>query len=421
MQPAPHLGTQLPSAFSPQQPQLNAAWMNQMQHFSSGMSAMGFNPLLQQQLFQDALAMSQPVEAADEPLIVQALLSAKKKKESYKEALNNLHGVSPPTFPPAPLFFDIRDQRNGHSASLWKDYYLDHKDHIDTWINMCLEKEKSKYPPKTHDRRPPPHAVKRELSPARLPLSAPLPSKRRKHSSPSTSATPIPLAGRSTVNSLSVPHPVYNDQMPAPNSELKIPDPPSRSPSPPTRVIPQGRGNKYTEEDRQFFLRFISWRLKQDPSLTRNDLCNMLADKVPFSKSLHVSCSYFSSRPLIIVLCLGPLTGPTATIYPTRYLLLPEENLTSLMKTMTMTNQNSYDLQTAGLNIATPQQRMKTTTTMASLTNRRRGNRTIMMMTTTTTRPFVTTTRVKWARRVNLSLKLTSIWPRSMQPSMTAG
>lgn len=89
MQPNPH-----PHFNQQQQPQLNSAWMNQMQQFSSGMSAMGFNPLIQQQLFQDALAMSQPVEAADEPLIVQVLLSAKKKKESYKEALNNLHGVS---------------------------------------------------------------------------------------------------------------------------------------------------------------------------------------------------------------------------------------------------------------------------------------------------------------------------------------
>ncbi|EKM83559.1 hypothetical protein AGABI1DRAFT_123887 [Agaricus bisporus var. burnettii JB137-S8] len=263
--PHPHFNQQQ------QQPQLNSAWMNQMQQFSSGMSAMGFNPLIQQQLFQDALAMSQPVEAADEPLIVQVLLSAKKKKESYKEALNNLHG------------------RNGHSASLWKDYYLDHKDHIDTWINMCLEKEKS------HHRRPPPDAVKREYSPARLPLSAPVASKKRKHSSPSTSATPVPLIGRSTLNSLSVPQPVYNDQMPAPNSELKIPDPPTRSPSPPTRVIPQGRGNKYTEEDRHFFLQFISWRLKQDPSLTRNDLCNMLAEKAPHHSAMSWA-SHWSNR-----------------------------------------------------------------------------------------------------------------------------
>lgn len=182
--------------------------------------------------------------------------------------------------------YSLCHQKNGHSASLWKDYYLDHKDHIDTWINMCLEKEKSqsvdkdRHIPRPHDRRPPSYAIKRESSPGRIPVSAPPAPKKRKHSTPSTSVTPVPGTGRSTLNSLSVPKPVFNDRLPAPHSELEIPDPPSRSPSPPTRVIPQGRGNKYTEEDRQFFLKFISWRLKQDPSLTRNDLCNMLAEKV---------------------------------------------------------------------------------------------------------------------------------------------
>lgn len=94
MQRNHHASSQIPTHFVQQQPQFNPAWMNQMQQFSNGMTAMGFNPLFQQQLFQDALAMSQPVEAADEPLLVQTLLSAKKKKESYKEALNTLHGVS---------------------------------------------------------------------------------------------------------------------------------------------------------------------------------------------------------------------------------------------------------------------------------------------------------------------------------------
>lgn len=88
-----------PTQFMPQFPQqhqhqqhpFNPGFMNQMQQFSS---AMGFNSLFQQQIFQDALAMSQPVEAADEPLLVQALLSARKMRESYKDALNGLHGVS---------------------------------------------------------------------------------------------------------------------------------------------------------------------------------------------------------------------------------------------------------------------------------------------------------------------------------------
>jgi hypothetical protein len=85
---------------------------------------------------------------------------------------------------------------------------------------------------------------------------------------------------RSTINSLTAPEPVYDDRLPAPNAELRVPEPPSRSPSPPTTIIPQGRGNKYTAEDREFFLKFISWRLKRDPTLNRNDLCAQLAEKV---------------------------------------------------------------------------------------------------------------------------------------------
>jgi hypothetical protein len=102
MQSNHHMSSQHPPHFNQQQqqqPQFNPQWMNQMQQFSGmggmgGMTAMGFNPLFQQQMFQDALSMSQPVEAADEPLLVQVLLSAKKKRESYKDALNGLHGVS---------------------------------------------------------------------------------------------------------------------------------------------------------------------------------------------------------------------------------------------------------------------------------------------------------------------------------------
>jgi len=82
------------------------------------------------------------------------------------------------------------------------------------------------------------------------------------------------------MNSLSVSAPVFGSRLPAPNADIKVPEPPSRSPSPPTNIVPQGRGNKYTPEDREFFIKFIGWRLKQDSSLNRNDLCNLLAEKV---------------------------------------------------------------------------------------------------------------------------------------------
>lgn len=213
---------------------------------------------------------------------------------------------------------------------------------------MCLEKEKSqsvdkdaRHAPKPYDRKPSFQSIKRESSPGRIPASAPPATKKRKHSTPSTSATPVPATGgRSTLNSLSVPSPVFNDRLPPPHADLKIPEPPSRSPSPPTRVIPQGRGNKYTDEDRQFFLKFISWRLKQDPTLTRNDLCNMLAEKVCGSADRGIFPLTEGFRPPIILRSLGRPIGQIAMICRIRFLLLLMEKPTCLMETMTTTSLN---------------------------------------------------------------------------------
>ncbi|KAF8973545.1 hypothetical protein BDZ97DRAFT_1775664 [Flammula alnicola] len=288
--PPPHIPPQ-------HQPPFNQTpWGNQMpppQAFPHGMPPMGFNmPFLPQQILQEAYAMSAPVEAADEPFLLTKLLGSRRRGESYKDSLNSLHG------------------KNGHSASLWKDYYLDHKERIDAWIAMCLQKERedksatSEVGPKrsvSSDvervkatlptvKKPSPAYLKREPSPhvsssSRVSISAP--PVKRPQKKPSQSTTPIPMdqpqgSRRSTINSLTAPAPVYGGRLPAPNAEVKIPDPPSRSPSPPTRIIPhRGRGNKYTKEDREFFIKFVGWRLKQDSSLTRHDICNLLAEKAP--------------------------------------------------------------------------------------------------------------------------------------------
>ncbi|KIK07449.1 hypothetical protein K443DRAFT_673364 [Laccaria amethystina LaAM-08-1] len=261
-------------------------WPNPMnpQPFSNGMPGMaGFNlPFLPHQVLHDAFSLSAPVEAADESSLVKTLLSSKRKGETYKEALNSLHG------------------KNGHSASLWKDYYLDHKDRLDAWIAMCMQKEKSQVamPQEAHrphvelfrssiktTKKPSPASFKLEQSPGvSSSASVSVPAKQPRHSEHSTPPIQLPQPSgsrRSTINSLTAPTAVFGGRLPAPNSEIRIPDPPSRSPSPPTIVIPKGRGNKYTQEDRDFFIRFVGWRLKGDPSLTRNDICNLLAEKAP--------------------------------------------------------------------------------------------------------------------------------------------
>ncbi|KAF8745117.1 hypothetical protein AX14_010581 [Amanita brunnescens Koide BX004] len=278
-----------PAAYSHSTPH-QQSWPNQnhqMQHSQypnvmQGMNPMNF-PFIPQQVIHDALAMSAPVEAADEPTLVQAILSSRNKGETYKDALNSLHG------------------KNGHSASLWKDYYLEHKDRLDAWIAMCIEADAQKTTATTKKPMVLKQMLKSESSPSVASKSSPAPSatkqkqKNRECASTKSNAPNLPRVGRTTQNSLSAPTPVYDDRLPPPNAEIRIPSPPSRSPSPPRHIVPQGRGNKYTPEDRDFFIRFISWRLKGNPCLTRMDLCEQLAEKAPHHTSQSWA-SYWSNH-----------------------------------------------------------------------------------------------------------------------------
>ncbi|KAF9566169.1 hypothetical protein CPC08DRAFT_733776 [Agrocybe pediades] len=263
------------------------SWLNpQLPNNINTMATFNLPAFLPQQIMQEALAMSAPVEASDEPTLLNKLLGCARRKESYKDALNSLHG------------------KNGHSASLWKDYYLDNKDRLDAWITMCLKKEQEKEGKANRSvssdvdrvKSSTPNKPSSSYKPSPTPLRAEQPvastsrsSNTSKPQKKAKTATPplvletasLPASRRSTINSLTAPSPVFDNRLPAPNAEIKIPDPPSRSPSPPTNVIPHRRGNKYTQEDREFFVKFVGWRLKQDPTLTRLELCNLLAEKAP--------------------------------------------------------------------------------------------------------------------------------------------
>ncbi|KAJ7169734.1 hypothetical protein C8R46DRAFT_1033361 [Mycena filopes] len=184
---------------------------------------------------------------------------------------------------------------SAHSASLWKDYYLDNKDRLDAAVHTHA------LPTRKTVKKPSIGTFKVESSPysSSATFSSPAPSSRSRRPSQQP-AQPAPR--RQTINSMTTHVPVYNEHLPPPNTELRIPSPPSRSPSPPTEVIPHNRGgNKFTKDDRAFFIKFMwvsreymrswvltlfakfrlnsSWRLKGDPTLLRHELCELLADK----------------------------------------------------------------------------------------------------------------------------------------------
>ncbi|KAJ7487441.1 hypothetical protein B0H11DRAFT_1860458 [Mycena galericulata] len=261
-----------------QQSQYGSPWSNQMppQGFHNGMAALPFFP---QQVIHDAFALSHPVEPVDEPILLKALVDSRSKGETYKDALNRLHGTS------------------GHSASLWKDYYLDNKDRLDSAVHAYAAPSG---PLGKTAKKP---TYKAESSPfsssVAVSSSSPAPSARSRRPSqqPAQSTRAEPSGGRRrTINSLTTHIPVYNEHLPPPNTELRIPDPPSRSPSPPTEVIPHNRGgNKFTPDDRAFFIKFILWRLKGDPTLLRHELVELLAEKVPHHNA-NSWASYWSNH-----------------------------------------------------------------------------------------------------------------------------
>jgi len=72
---------------------------NGMNGIPMNMGMSNFNmPMFSQQFLHDALALSAPVVVADEPLLVSALVASRARQENYKDALNNLHGVSIQTY-----------------------------------------------------------------------------------------------------------------------------------------------------------------------------------------------------------------------------------------------------------------------------------------------------------------------------------
>lgn len=324
---------QLPGIQHSQLPGLpNPALANQLQAMIASINF----PLLSQQFLMNAqaLAMAPPLTKADEPILVKVLSEARYKRESYKDAINALHGVSVSAHTSRRNLTIFK--KNGHGAHLWKDYYLDHKCRIDEVVESWTRS--SPKPQQIRNqagfasvKKPTPTSFETE-SPVAPSSVSKKPPKRRKTAHIST-VLPKPAGRRETINSLSVPEPVYGDRLPPPNAEVKVPPPPSRSPTPPTTLIPhKGRGYKYTQDDRDFFHKFISWRLKSNPNLTRNDLCNLLAEKVGVPPTAMRTNSP-ASRPLITLLSHGLHTGRTITTFRTKSSRLLEVMIRGHLKT----------------------------------------------------------------------------------------
>lgn len=68
------------------------------QTFNNGMPGMGMSgyglPFAPQHVVHDALPVTNAIQPAEDSIILQTLLRTHKTRETYKDALNSLHGVS---------------------------------------------------------------------------------------------------------------------------------------------------------------------------------------------------------------------------------------------------------------------------------------------------------------------------------------
>ncbi|THH18428.1 hypothetical protein EW146_g2549, partial [Bondarzewia mesenterica] len=240
----------------------------------------------------------------DEDLLVNALHASSGKGLSYRQAIESLDGASPWV--------------NNYPAAIWKDFYLENVHRINGLVSILSDGHmKSAKKPASNVASP----SSSHQAPGATLASRPLPTSattqrmgRQTHTGsgsiagvlnqrrvsyletqiPSTpSLTPVSRKRTITSQSTSV-HPSTTNSKRT-SGPVIIPDCPTREPSPPAviEILAPGRyGNRnaFTAEDKDYFIKFVMWALKCDPTLRKAQICSKLAEKA----SHHSEGSWFS-------------------------------------------------------------------------------------------------------------------------------
>ncbi|KAI0788520.1 hypothetical protein C8Q75DRAFT_734229 [Abortiporus biennis] len=199
-----------------------------------------------QQAWLDAVRLSVPVTPDDEETLLQALIAAEGKGESYKRAFDRLHGV------------------NSHAFNLWRDYYLEHSFRL----NKIIRKRKRTRPDSSADH---PEVPAKTLSHSRDPIAQGRPKlERESNAHASTSSRKEGCKPRRSK------HNARYSSAEASDSDG------SRSPTPPNEVVERQPGrNKFTDADKRYFTAYLRHRYRQDINLSQTTICKELAEKAP--------------------------------------------------------------------------------------------------------------------------------------------
>ncbi|OBZ76031.1 hypothetical protein A0H81_03083 [Grifola frondosa] len=208
---------------------------------------------------------------ADDKVIAQTIVKGRGGGQTVREALEALHGVK------------------NRSAQWWKDYYMEYSESINDLVARTAKYAQAASAPAPASLS----AAVQGLEPFNVTTSAVIsePTLAKHHRDSHRRDIPAQRTeGSGTCDKLDVDDSVSGTGVPsmaneklsasAPSLYLSL-DIPSRPPTPPTKVEKTGPGNKFTEDDKEFFVKLILWELSRDSSLTRSKLMRLAAEKTP--------------------------------------------------------------------------------------------------------------------------------------------
>ncbi|KAI0661067.1 hypothetical protein C8Q70DRAFT_762345 [Cubamyces menziesii] len=229
----------------------------------------------------------------DEELIVDALRRCKTSVLTPRQALDSLDGV------------------NNHSAAAWKDYFLDHMHRLharsrlpkpETLPTARRSEHRGEQKAPSHETSPPDPERNdgRSRTTPVLPRKQTAKSSSRKERAPSVperSSSSKPAAATSTSTKkapqersrrgptffAALPTGVRRRQAsPVPMFHAGTRIPQSQTHVKPTPPAPEeSGGSRFTDAEKVFFIHYLQWRMHDDPTVTKDELYEELAEAIP--------------------------------------------------------------------------------------------------------------------------------------------
>lgn len=255
----------------------------------------------------------------DDRLLIRTLYESDDRGQTFRQALDSLSGVrSTSSYRHYHLTTNVRLQVHGHTATQWREYFLDHGRRIFKLLSKYQPEPSAPAVPAR-----PPQAVGPPME-ASSSISRVAPPRNRENghrdgqfhfvtiSGMQSTAAAMPRPSSRTASSSNLAGPSrsqdrgrpsssflsqrrnrdrgssYSPECPAKNPKAVLGTElhatfkrPTSSPEPPARrEVTRNGGIKFTSEDKEFFEKFTLWEVGKNPKLTKSGLLKLLAAKV---------------------------------------------------------------------------------------------------------------------------------------------